>query len=121
MLGYEEAMTRYFLVIACVFGISIGQVLFKKISLLLHNGNNIFSFQVLYFSAFAALLYGGATVLWIWALRGIDLSKAYLFMALCFVLVPAMSWYFFKEAIGIGYFLGTLLIVTGIIVAVKFG
>lgn len=121
MLGFEEAMMRYLLVVACVFGISIGQILFKKISLLIHAGNSILSLRVLYFSAAAAVLYGGATILWIWALRGVELSKAYLFMALCFVLVPAMSWLFFNETIRLGYFLGTLLIVTGIIVAVRFG
>lgn len=114
-------MVRYLLLLTCVLGISIGQVLFKKISLLVHSGTGILSSRVIYLSITAALLYGGATILWIWALRGVELSKAYLFMALCFVLVPAMSWYFFSEPIRIGYLFGAMLIIAGILVAVRFG
>lgn len=114
-------MSRYLLVLACVIGISIGQVLFKKISLLIHSGISIISARVLFYSLVAAALYGGATILWIWALRGIELSRAYLFMALCFVIVPGMSWYFFDEQINAGYLVGTLLIIVGIVVAVRFG
>lgn len=114
-------MSRYFLVLICVLGISVGQVLFKKISLLIHSSASILTSRVLFFSVIAAALYGGATILWIWALRGVELSRAYLFMALCFVFVPAMSWYFFGEQIRLGYLLGTLLIILGIFVAVRFG
>jgi drug/metabolite transporter (DMT)-like permease len=117
----QSTLARYFLVLICVFGISFGQVLFKKISTLIHAGAGVASMRVIYLFVLAAALYGGATVLWIWALRGVELSRAYLFMALCFVLVPGMSWYFFGEPISAGYLLGTMLIVLGILVAVRFG
>lgn len=62
----------------------------------------------------ATALYVGATLLWILALRDMPLSKAYPFMALAFVLVPAGAVYFYGETLGPRYFVGLALVVAGI-------
>ena len=59
-------------------------------------------------------LYGGATLLWIYILQQVPLSRAYPFAALGFVLVPLFAWSLFGEALGLPYLVGALLIVAGI-------
>lgn len=68
----------------------------------------------------ALFIYGIATLLWISLLRYVPLNKAYVFMALSFVLVPIASYYIFSEQITVGYWIGVALIVSGVIVAAKF-
>jgi drug/metabolite transporter (DMT)-like permease len=65
----------------------------------------------------AVALYAGATLLWVRILMTVPLSRAYPFVALAFVLVPAAGHLFFHEAITIRYVLGTALIVIGVAVA----
>ena len=69
---------------------------------------------------FAMFIYGVATLLWISLLRYVPLNKAYVFMALSFVLVPIASYFVFREHITVGYWIGVALIVSGVIVAAKF-
>ena len=61
-------------------------------------------------------LYVAATLLWIFALREIPLSRAYPFMALAFVLVPAGAVFVYGEVVGVRYFVGLTLILLGIAV-----
>ena len=61
-------------------------------------------------------LYVAATILWIFALREIPLSRAYPFMALAFVLVPAGAVFVYGEVVGVRYFVGLTLILLGIAV-----
>lgn len=70
---------------------------------------------------FALAIYGIATLLWINLLRFVDLNKAYSFMALCFIIVPIASHYFFHEAITPGYVVGASLVVIGLVIATRFG
>ena len=51
---------------------------------------------------------------WTWLLGRVPLNYAYPIVALCFVLVPLMSWLFFGERAGPMYFVGLLFIVIGI-------
>ena len=62
----------------------------------------------------ALCLYVAATILWIFALREMPLSRAYPFMALAFVLVPAGAVFFFGETVGLRYFFGLALVIAGI-------
>jgi drug/metabolite transporter (DMT)-like permease len=64
----------------------------------------------------ALLLYGAATLLWIFVLQRIALIHAYPFAALGFVLVPVGASIFFGERLSIGVLVGSALIVTGICV-----
>lgn len=66
-----------------------------------------------FLSAFAA------GVFWMAAMTKFQLSHAYPFMSLSFVLVILFSGFFFHEAITLPKILGVLLIVTGIIVGAQ--
>ncbi len=113
-------MTNYVLIIAVVAVISIGQLLFKTVGLKMGERG----FSVLYTDPSAAMLfltslalYGVATFGWIWALRQVPLTTAYLFMSLGFVLVPVMAHFVFGEAVTLRFAAGTLLIISGILLA----
>ncbi len=109
----------YFIAILCVFGIAAGQILFKLSASSLAKTGSFFAPQtmLMLFSAFA--LYGLTTIAWIWVLQKIQLGKAYPFMALAFVLVPIGSYFFLGEKFNQQYFLGVLLIMFGIVIAVR--
>lgn len=66
-------------------------------------------------SGFASTLI--AAVFWIAAMTKFDISYAYPFMSLAFVLVLILSAWFFKEPITISKMVGMIFIVTGIIIS----
>lgn len=107
--------------LACVFIISSGQLLFKKAGIEIQAAGTWYSTRALVMLFCALAIYGIATLLWINLLRYVSLNKAYLFMALCFILVPIASHFFFREAITRGYVVGAALIISGLIVATRFG
>ncbi len=67
----------------------------------------------------ALVLYGFATLLWIYILQQVPLSRAYPFAALGFVIVPVLSVLFFSERLNVTYALGALLIVAGVVVTAR--
>ena len=110
----------YLLVLGCVAGLAVGQLIFKYV------GNRIASLSWSELTAhpdvaavFAAgvALYGVTTIFWVMALRELPLSRAYVFAALAFVLVPVGAWLVFGEKLTANYMIGVALIVTGIIVS----
>jgi len=107
--------------LVCVLAISCGQILFKRIGLEIEAGNSIGSWKVVSTTFTAVLIYGSATLLWIYLLRFVPLNKAYLFMSLSFVLVPIAGKYFFAEEFSFGNMAGAILIITGILISSKFG
>ena len=63
----------------------------------------------------ALVLYGSATLLWIFILQHVPLSLAYPFAALGFIFVPAIAWVVFKEPLNFIYYgLGIFLILAGL-------
>ena len=62
----------------------------------------------------ALAIYVGTTLLWIYLLQQVPLSRAYPFAALGFVLVPLFAWLLFGERLSLSYGLGALLIVAGV-------
>jgi drug/metabolite transporter (DMT)-like permease len=62
----------------------------------------------------AVVLYGVATLLWIYLLQREPLSRAYPFVALRFVAVPALAWLLLQEQITPFYLAGTALVLAGI-------
>lgn len=60
--------------------------------------------------------YGVGTVLWLFALKRIDLSLAYPFVAMSFVMVAAFAVLFLGETLTIARVLGLSLIVAGLLV-----
>ena len=66
----------------------------------------------------AFIVYGGATLMWIHLLRSVALTVAYPLMALSFVAVPILSWWFFDEQLKVTTILGGIIIVAGVWVSV---
>ncbi len=106
------------LLLAVVVCMVTGQVLFKLTARALQNSTGMFSAlsnpNALFFGGSAALLYAGTSVLWIIALRSIDLSKAYPVSALSYAIVPLLSILLFAERVSALGWLGILLIVAGV-------
>ena len=103
------------LLVVVVVGMAAGQILFK-----LAAGQGHLS-RILLSPVFwgAAVLYGVITVLWVLLLREVDLSRAYPFIAVTYLLVPAASVVLLGEKVGPMYFGGVALIVAGIVMATK--
>ena len=66
-----------------------------------------------YVSAFCASLF------WMAAMTKLDLSYAYPFTSLSFILVAVFSWLFFQEPITAPKIIGILLVISGIIITAK--
>jgi undecaprenyl phosphate-alpha-L-ara4N flippase subunit ArnE len=98
----------------------LGQLTFKRVAQGLGQMSGMSSmlrhlaFDPWFIAALA--LYGGATVLWVMVLRETPLSKAYIFVALAFALVPIGAAVFFHEALGPRYYLGLVLVIAGVAV-----
>jgi drug/metabolite transporter (DMT)-like permease len=114
----ELLMNRYFILVLCVLATSFGNVLFKTTANILktHNSIVLLAFEPAFIAAL--IIYGITTLGWIWCLQDIPLSRAYLFMSLAYVFIPALSWMFFGEIPKLQYILSTFLIISGIVCAV---
>ena len=107
-------------VLFCVSLISLGQLLFKHVGLLSAAAPTGLSVRTAVFGVLALGIYGLATLIWIYLLRSIPLSKAYPFMALSFVLVPLGAVLFFAEDLTSPYLSGLVLIIAGIFVISRY-
>ena len=100
----------YSYIIACVVGISFGQVLFKYAAILFKEAKSI-----LYLPFLAYL----TTALIVYILQFVPLSRAYPFVAICFILVPAAGWLIFGEKLDLRYLIGIIFICIGVVLAGK--
>ncbi|HEX6260599.1 MAG TPA: hypothetical protein VFZ51_08075 [Woeseiaceae bacterium] len=94
-----------------------GQLLFKLAAERLVVGHGPVALLASFISRpmFAALaLYALATVLWVYLLHGLALSRAYPFIALAFALVPMLAWLMLGETLGVQYWLGLAVMLTGL-------
>lgn len=66
-------------------------------------------------------LYGVGTVLWLFALRQLDLSLAYPFVAMSFVMVAGSGMIFLGEPVQPSRLIGLALIVVGLLVMARGG
>lgn len=66
-------------------------------------------------------LYGVGTVLWLFALRQLDLSLAYPFVAMSFVMVAGSGMLFLGEPVQPSRLIGLALIVVGLLVMARGG
>jgi drug/metabolite transporter (DMT)-like permease len=64
---------------------------------------------------FGLFLYGVGAVLWLWVLARTDLSMAYPFVGLGFILTMLFGYLFLGEPVGLARLAGTLLIVGGVV------
>ncbi|MEO5699684.1 MAG: EamA family transporter [Casimicrobiaceae bacterium] len=108
------------LTLVCVALIAVGQLLFKSAAG--HWRADGFAWETMrgFFSArmmVALAIYAAATVLWVYVLRTVPLSSAYLFFSLAFILVPILAHFAFGEPLRMTTLIGGGLIVAGIVVA----
>ncbi len=98
--------------------LSAGQVLFKVTAKGLPDLNDFHALFMYFLTSIsfwiALVLYGTATMIWIFILKFIPLSQAYPFAALGFIFVPLASVIFFQEPINTPYILGSALIIAGL-------
>lgn len=109
----------YFVVALCVLGLVAGQLMFKLSAVEFINSGSYFSIKPVSILVCAMGLYSVTSIAWVWVLQKTDLGRVYPFMALAFVLVPVGSYFIFEEKYQPQYFLGVILIVLGILVAVR--
>ncbi len=98
--------------------ISIGQILFKRSSDALKgpDGNAMGLALSPHFWT-ALVLYGLATVAWVFVIRDMQIGRAYMFMALSYVYIPLLSLAFLAEAITVTQVIGAVIICIGIVVS----
>lgn len=111
-------MAKLSLVLCSVLMVVAGQLLFKLLGLKIQRGIALLEPRLIGIALTACVIYATATVLWIYLLRTLPLTKAYPFMALSFVLVPLGGVLFFSEAVRLPYMLGVALIVAGVLLTV---
>lgn len=105
---------QFFLILAVVATISVGQMLFKHTATMLSTATNgIWPwFNPYLFAALA--IYGGATLAWIYMLRQVPLNLAYPLFALSFLIVPLLSLIIFREPFTLRMMAGSAAIVFGV-------
>ena len=112
-------MNFQIIAVLCVVGLAIGQILFKFSAISWMQTGSLFSFKTASTLSVAIMIYAATTLAWVWILQKEELGRVYPFMALGFILVPLGSHFFFNEQFNTQYFIGSVLIIVGIIVAVK--
>ena len=112
-------LVQYIALILCVIGIAVGQILFKLASHALGDRTNLLALVTSPYLIGGGTLYVAATFAWIWLLSRVQLSQAYPFMALSFIIVPLLSMTFLGEHVTGRYWLGIALIVAGIVLTLS--
>ena len=103
------------IILACVVVMTIGQILFKQVAVNYNKTESLFDWSVFGILVVAGILYLTSSGLWVWALRSVELSKAYPYFALGFVFVPLFSALIFGETLNLKYAVGVILIIAGVI------
>ena len=109
----------YILTFATVLLIATGQILFKFTAQRLVGRPILEALRdtaVLFPFVVAVGIYGFATLLWIFALRDLPLTRAYFLMSLSFLIVPVISALVFSERFTPGYAVGGAVIVVGVVI-----
>ena len=106
----------YFLALCCVFGMALGQILFKISAVSWKQCGTLLAVKPSITLLSAMALYGVVSLAWVWILQRAELGKIYPFMALAFVLVPLGSNLIFHEQFEMKYYIGVAFIIIGIVV-----
>lgn len=99
------------------FALGGGQLLFKLAAerLVTGEGTSRFLLSLVTAPMAAALaVYALATLLWVYLLQGLALSRAYPFIALAFALVPLLAWAVLGEPLNARYWLGLGVMLLGL-------
>jgi drug/metabolite transporter (DMT)-like permease len=90
-----------------------GQLLFKTAALG-GGGDGPLAERIAGFLLNGYFSYAALTVLWVWILSFIPLSRAYPFLALAFALTPALGCLVFAERLSMRLVIGIVLILCGL-------
>ena len=112
-------MFNLVVVVFCVIGLAVGQILFKASSTSLMLTGSYFAIRTAVPLFAAMCLYAIISIVWVWVLQRVDLGRVYPFMALAFILVPIGSYIVFGERFQPLYFVGVALIMLGIVISVN--
>lgn len=107
------------LALICVIAVAGGQLLFKRVGIEIEAMQGWLHLRVILLAGLSFAVYAAATLLWIHLLRSVELSRAYPFMALSFVLVPFLSSLLFGDRITFVYAAGVVMIVVGVLVIAR--
>ncbi len=110
------------LTVLCVVLIAVGQLMFKSAASQWRVDGWSWSTVAGFLSPVmiaALVVYAVATVLWVYVLRTVPLSAAYAIFALAFVIVPMLAHVVLDEPLSPRVLVGGLIIVVGIVVAVR--
>jgi len=110
-------MTNYLALGTFAAVLAAGQVLFKYAAVAFQNKTLRDGFiQLAQTPSFYAgvMLYGAATLLWVWILSRVPLSQAYPWVALAMSAVPVLAVLIFNERFDSSYWLGVGLVVLGV-------
>lgn len=83
--------------------------------------DNMFSIATSPWILVGMVLHVAALVIWLWALSRVDITFAYPFLAVGYVLVSLMAWLWLGEHISSTRFLGMVVIVIGIVILSRGG
>jgi drug/metabolite transporter (DMT)-like permease len=102
-----------------VGGMALGQILFKSVSSSMRTDSGFVDAGValllnIHF-LIALAIYLALTILWVWLLTFTPLSRAYLFSAGSFLLVPVLSHWLFGEPLSPNVLLGMVAIAAGVV------
>ena len=102
-----------------MLALSVGQILFKLAARGLAGTEPLIQqLLVNHYLWIALVVYGVATAFWIGLLREIPLHIAYPFVALAFLFVPVLGYWFLSEPLRWQSLLGALVIVIGVWISV---
>jgi drug/metabolite transporter (DMT)-like permease len=116
----SESLSATQIMLLCfyAFGMAAGQMLFKLASLRLAADASLIErlgHLLLNWAFLTALaIYLALSVLWVWILSFTPLSRAYLFVALSFAVVPIFGAAFFSEPMSLRLGIGIAVILAGL-------
>ena len=108
MLGY------YIMIGVCALSMCLGQVLLKVTSNALQAGGNYLDQSVFVPFAIAIIIYGVATLGWVWALKYVPISRAFPFVAISYIVIPLAGAFWFGEVLDLKYGVGITFIIAGV-------
>jgi multidrug transporter EmrE-like cation transporter len=110
-------MNTIYLMIVATF-LSVGQFLFKRAGLAVTGrslADGLWTLATLPSFYLALILYGCATLLWIFLLSRVPLMEAYPWIAVATAAVPLIGWHFYGERVGSLFWVGLALILAGLL------
>lgn len=112
------AAIDYLILAGCVLGVAAGQLLFKLAAVAPRPDGEAWRLFLSPALLAGLAVYGLATIVWVWQLRSVPLTRAFPFMALGFVVTPLAASFLFQEATSPRYWMGAAMICAGIILSI---